>query len=356
MDTQPFYKSTLEPESAWSKFTGRRSEKNALIEINNLLAEKPLLEVTPQDIQTILKDYQLNLYTDFLNGSLRELYKKYLRYCFEDNHLDEEEITRLKHLKRLLGLSEQDVEMAHHRICQEIYERELNVALEDQRLDEKERRFLQQLQTKLQLPPKVADRLYRHKAQTIILQFVKGAVADERLSSEEEEDLRALANHLQVEPDLDEATQKQLAKYRLLWQIENGEVPTLHVPLKLQPQEQCYFLIDAGWYEDRSKSKPDSPPLRAGLQEGHYWRASGESVAPTTGDSPAGKLYLTNERLIYRSSKGEKSIRLTDVTGFQTYHDGLRIYKSRGRNTILAVNEQADVLAMLLGRVLRDLR
>ena len=361
METQPFYKSTLEPVSMWSRLTGHRSEKNAIIEINNLLSEKPVLEITSEDIQAILNNYQLNLYTDFTDGSLRELYKTYLRYCFDDNHLDEDEIKRLKHLKRLLGLSEQDVEMAHHRVCQEIYERELDAALEDLRLDEKERRFLRNLQTRLQLPPQVAHRLYQHKAQTIIIQFIKGAIADERLSPEEEHELQTLIDHLQVDLKLDEATQKQLAKYRLLWQVENGDVPTIFVPIKLQRQEHCYFLADAVWYDDRraaSKQKPAEKPLRTQLQEGDYWKPSAEPITPdATGTPPAtGKLYLTNERLLYRSGNQEKSIRLSSIVNFQAYADGMLIAKDKGKNTILSMKDQADVLAILLGRVLRDLK
>lgn len=344
----------------WSKLTGQRSEKNAIIEINNLLSEKPLLEITPEDIQVILNAYPLNLYTDFKDGSLRELYKTYLRYCFDDNHLDEDEIKRLKHLKRLLGLSEQDVEMAHHRVCQEIYERELDTALEDLRLDEKERRFLSNLQTRLQLPRQVANQLYQHKAQTIIFQFIKGAIADERLSPEEEHELQTLIDHLQVEPKLDEATQKQLAKYRLLWQVENGDIPTIFVPVKLQSQEQCYFLADAVWYDDRStaRKKPAVKSLRSQLQEGDYWKTSSELITPNaTGTQPAmGKLYLTNERLLYRTADQEKSVRLSSIVSFQAYADGLLISKDKGKNTILAMKEQADVLAILLGRVLRDLK
>ena len=359
METQPFYKSTLEPVSVWNKLTGHRSEKNAIIEINNLLSEKPVLEITSEDIQEILDIYQLNLYTDFKDGSLRELYKTYLRYCFDDNHLDEDEIQRLKHLKRLLGLSEQDVEMAHHRVCQEIYERELDAALEDNRLDAKERRFLRHLQTQLQLPRPVAHRLYKHKAQTIIIQFIKGAIADERLSPEEENELQTLCDHLQVAPQLDEITQKQLAKYRLLWQVENGDIPPIFVPIKLQREERCYFLADAVWYDDFKYPKriPEGKSLRTKLQEGTYWKPLPERIVPEVSTPPAiGKLYLTNERLIYRVAEQEKSIRLATITDFQAYSDGLCIFKDKGKNTILAMKEQADVLAILLGRVLRDLK
>ena len=358
MEIQPFYKSSLESVSLWGKLTGQRSEKNAVVEINNLLSEKSILEITPSEIQTIVNKYQLNLRNDFTDGSLRELYKAYLHYCFEDNHLDEDEIKRLKHLKRLLALSEKDVEMVHHRVSQEVYERELEVALEDHRLDEKERQFLSKLQNELQLPADVANRLYHHKAQAIIMGFIRNAIADERLSPDEEQDLKVLANHLGVEPDIDIPTQQQLAKYRLLWQLENDQIPSLHVPLELQKDEKCYFLTDAAWHDAPGQSLISQPkPLRARLAEGHYWKPLDSSILDDqiNGNRTAqGKLYLTNKRLIYRADNQEKTIPLADILNFQPYSDGVAILRSQSRHVILAIEIKADVFAMLLGRILSN--
>jgi hypothetical protein len=358
MESQPFYKSTQEPTSIWNMLTGQRSEKNAIVEINNLLAEKPLLEITPADIQTIVKRYQLNLHTDFKDGSLRELYQAYLRYCFEDNHLNEEEIERLKHLKRLLGLGEQDVDLVHHRVCQEVYERELEVALDDHRLDKKELKFLENLRTKLQLPPALAARLHQHKAQAIIFQFIKGAIADERLSPDEEAELQTLAEHLQATPTLDKSTQRKLATYRLLWQVENGDLPAIHVPLDLGKNEVCHYLTRAVWHDDpvNAKRKPEGKTLSSKLLEGTYWKATEESVLPANAVSgvPEGKLYLTSQRLLFRSDDQEKVVHLDTIINFQPYSDGILVYKNKGQNVLLALKQDAEVFSILLGRVLRD--
>ncbi|MEM9675480.1 MAG: hypothetical protein ACFB15_08460 [Cyclobacteriaceae bacterium] len=358
MESQPFYKSTLEPTSVWNKLTGKRSEKNAIVEINNLLAEKPLMEVKAEDIQTVLKPYQLNLFTDFTDGSLRELYQTYLRYCFEDNHLDEEEIGRLKHLKRLLGLKEEDVDLVHHRVCQEVYERELETALEDHRLDKKELKFLENLRTKLQLPPAVATRLHQHKAQAIIFQFIKGVIADERLSPDEEVELQALTENLQVAPTLDESTQRQLTTYRLLWQVENGELPAIHVPIALEKGEVCHYLTSSTWIEEPAnpKQKPGKKPLSSKLLEGTYWKVEEGTILPanTQTDAPTGKLYLTNQRMILRGNEQEKYVHLDSITDFQPHSDGIAIFKNKGKTLLLALRDDAEVFSILLGRVLRD--
>ena len=359
-DVKAFYRSELEPISLWDKLKGQKSEKNAVIEINNLLSEKPIMEVTAEDIQAILDKYELNLYKNFSDGSLREIYKTYLRFCFDDNHLDEEEILRLKQLKKVLGLSDKAVEIANHHICQEVYERELDAALEDHRLDEKELHFLKQLQNKLQLPQSWVNTIYQHKAQSIIIQFVKGAIADERLSPDEEQELQALTDNLGIEPQFDAATQTGLAKYRLLWQIENGEIPAIYVPIKLRSDEHCYFLSDARVFEAKKSSKEESNtvPLRVRLQEGNYWHS--EDVMPFVSQGDAwknlsdGKAYITNQRIIMRENDDEKSIKLTVIKDLKVYPNGLMLYRDKGKSLFVQTNDNTDVFTMILGRVLRD--
>ncbi|MEK6478218.1 hypothetical protein WJR50_11805 [Catalinimonas sp. 4WD22] len=358
---QAFYKSELEPVSLWGKLKGQKVEKNAVIEINNLLSEKAVMDVTAEDIQEIMDKYGLNLYKDFDDGSMRELYKKYLRFCFDDNHLDSEEITRLRHLKKLLGLTDKAVEIANHQICQEVYERELEAALEDNRLDEKELQFLKQLQNTLQLPQSWVDSIYQHKAQSIIIRFVKGAIEDKRLSPDEEQELQALIDNLDIDPQLDTATQAELAKYRLFWQIENGELPSIYVPIKLKAEEQAYFLTDVHAIEGRKseKEEPAAQSLRVKLSKSNYWHP--EYSAPFTAEEKLwksmtqGKAYITSQRIILREKENEKSVKLSVIKDFAVYPNGLMLVREKQKKMFLQTNANTDVFSMILGRVLRNL-
>ena len=359
---QPFYKSALEPVSVWSQLTGQKHRKNALIEINNLLSERPVLEITGFDIQRILDQYDLNLLRDFTDGSLRDLYKKYLRYCFEDNHLDEAEVQRLYHLKSILGLSDKAVKMANHQICREVYERALDEALEDHRLDPKELAFLRQLQQKLQLPQPLVDMLHQNKAEAIIINFIKGAVADQRLSPAEEEELQVLIDHLNVRPQWDEKTRAELTKYRLFWQIENDALPQIFVPLTLRPEEFCRFLCDSTWYEtigNQPATPPPSDRLRHKLANGTYWRNAPSGTIHLADDAwkqvESGKLYLTNQQLIFRNTNLEIMIHLDTIADFDHYQNGIFLYRKKGKSIFFAIPSSADIFAMILGRTLREM-
>ncbi len=359
---QAFYRSELESVSLWEKLKGQKNEKNAVIEINNLLSEKPLMEVNAEDIQEVMDNYELNLYTDFDDGSLRELYKKYLRFCFDDNHLDTEEIVKLKHLKKLLGLTDKAVEISNHQICQEVYERELDAALQDNRLDEKELHFLKQLQNELQLPQSWVDSIYQHKAQSIVIRFIKGAVEDKSLSPDEEAELQALINHLGIEPQLDTATQAELAKYRLFWQIENDKLPPIFVPIKLKSEEHAYFLTDASVYEAQKNEKDEpvipSRSLRVKLSKSNYWHQETPEVLTTEDESwktlTTGKAYITNQRIILREKEEEKSIKLSAIKDFTVHPNGLMLMREKQKRMFLQANGNTDVFIMILGRVLKD--
>ena len=359
---QAFYRSDLEPVSVWGKLTGQKHRKNALIEINNLLAEQPLLDISGADIQTILDRYHLNLFRDFTDGSLRELYKKYLRYCFEDNHLDDTEIQRLTHLKNILSLSDKAVRMANHQICREVYERALDDALEDQRLDPKERDFLRQLQQQLQLPQPLTDMIYQNKAEAIVINFIKGAVADRQLSPDEEAELQVLMDHLNVQPNWDEKTQAELVKYRLLWQIENDALPQIFVPLNLRSDESCRFLCDAIRYEalGAGETHPTaSDTLRRKLANGTYWRNAPSGTIHLADDAwrktESGKLYLTNRQLIFRNSDVEIMIHLDTIADFDHYRNGIFLHRRKGSSLFFAMPTSADIFAMILGRTLREM-
>ena len=361
---QPFYKSTLEPVSIWSQLTGQKNRKNALIEINNLLSERPLLDITGYDVQAIVDRYGLNLFRDFSDGSLRELYKKYLRYCFDDNHLDEAEIQRLCHLKHILGLSDKAVKMANHQICREVYERALDEALEDHRLDDKELAFLRQLQQKLQLPQPLVNMIHQNKAEAIIINFIKGSVADQQLSPQEEEELQALIDHLNVRPQWDEKTQAELAKYRLLWQIENDALPHLFVPLTLRPQETCRFLCDAAWFEPTGVHKPEPAPtsdttLQHKLANGTYWRNTQPGTIHLADDVwkqvESGKLYLTNQQLIFRNVNLEIMMHLETIADFDHYQNGIFLHRKKGKPIFFEIPNSVDIFAMILGRTLREM-
>lgn len=203
----------------------------------------------------------------------------------------------------------------------------------------------------------------QNKAEAIIIDFIKGAIADRQLSPSEEEELRVLVDQLNVHPQWDEKTWTELMKYRLFWQIENEALPRIFVPLKLRPNEACHFLYDAGWYDTTEPAKqfPQGVPdaLRNKLADGAYWRNAHPGTIHLASDAwrktESGKLYVTNQRLIFRNTELEMIIHLDAVADFDHYQNGILLHRKKGGPIFFEMQNSADIFTMILGRALREM-
>lgn len=115
----------LKKPSVFQKVLKRSPKENAIIEINNLLAqnEDKLEELQLEDIANITKKYKLNLGKKFKSFRL-ELFQQYVDYCLEDKRLDEDEIRSFEHLKNLLFLSDSEIKQIITRKSEQIFQKE----------------------------------------------------------------------------------------------------------------------------------------------------------------------------------------------------------------------------------------
>jgi envelope transporter Tic110/Armadillo-like protein len=351
----------LKKPSFIQKILGGRPKENGINEINNLLAEKNLKSVTIEDIQTIANNYKINLNKKF-RPHVKELYGQYLTHCLDDKHLSEQEIDDLKHLKELLGLNDKEIEEIHNQIAGKIYKTEVDKAVGDGRLDDQEVKFLEKLQKDLKLPEEITSDIYNESAHSLLEKFITDALSDERLSPDEETELTAICKSLNVKMETDEKTQAVLDKYKLYWQIENGDIPAIDVQINFQKSEQCYFHTHCDWLEQRRVTKRinyGGPTMRIKIAKGVYWRAGSLAVQPVSEDVwttiDSGDLYMTNKRLVFMGTKGNKTIRLSKILDFTAYYNGIDIQKETGKSPFLAFEINTDIFSMILGRAISEL-
>jgi hypothetical protein len=129
----------------------------------------------------------------------------------------------------------------------------------------------------------------------------------------------------------------------------------------LRPDETCYFLCDAVHHTARgvaSASRPSQGGLRRKLADGTYWRNASVGTIHLADDAwqatEPGKLYLTNQRLIFRNSELEMVVYLDSIADFDHYRNGIFLHRHKGEPIFLATPTGADVAAMILGRTLRE--
>lgn len=357
---QVFTRKSLKPQSFFQKIFRRQPPENAVTEINNLLASKPLLDVRLTEVSNILAKYKPNVLRLFAHD-IMQLYERYLQHCLTDKALSDKDLEALNHLKRLLSLNDKAVKDIHLKVAKQIYKESVEEAVADRNLTAEEREFLRKLQTELTLPEEIATELQREVKQTMLTRFLLEAVADGQLSPDEDAEFEALCKNLGAVPDIEPHTQRQLERFRLYWRIENADLPIVDVGIKLYKSEVCYFTCSALWNEFRTVTRRINyagVSTRIRIAKGVYYRVG--TIAPQRITSEElklidrGTIYLTNKRVIFMGIQKNFTLRLERLLAFSPYSDGIELEKDSGRNPILQLGDNTELFCRILSRVLHD--
>jgi len=139
----------------------RRRGSITLEGVEDLLAQAACVrDVTAQMIAELCEERRVDLANRQLRGR-KQLYLRYLRHCFEDKELSEEERADLAHLRSLLHLSPADLAAVHDEVAIEVYGEAVSEVLEDFQLDRDEAEFLCDLRDQLGLTEERAERIYQ---------------------------------------------------------------------------------------------------------------------------------------------------------------------------------------------------
>lgn len=339
---------------------GQQVKENVILEINNLLAEKEFNTIQVDDIQAIAAKYGVNLALDY-DTEVRDFYKAYLQTCLEDKFISDSELEDLKHLKYILGINDKHIDEIHHDLAGKIYKSEVQKIIKDGELDEEERNFIEKLQNDLKLATDVAAKIYQKSGQELIQSFMSAALEDSQLTPEEERELYAIAKNLNAEV-IDHATQADLDKYKLFWQIENETMPELTVEIGLPRNEKCYFEVHAVWMEsDKAPKISNHTNLHLKIAKGDYWRVHQNANKNLQAEGwqaiDSGILYLTNKRILFKiENKGDKIILLNRIVDFSVFNNGIEFEKEENKVMFLQFEKSADILAMLLGKAIAQLK
>lgn len=323
----PLYK-----QSFFQKILRQFPEENSVIEINNLLAQKPVKNITLDEIAEIRNRYDINIYSDF-KKNIFEFYAVYLNDCLRNRNISNDDANELKHLKTLLQLADDDASTIHDKLAGVIYQERLQDAIEDGRLDDAEKESLEKLQRQLKLSENIAKKISGDTKSKFLNNYLNDIISNQRLSPEDEKEFQAIAKSLMVDITIDKEREATLEKFKLYWAIENKDLPSIEVDINLQKSESCYFTAFVEWHEKRVVP-------RAGYEE---WRLLDQ-----------GQLYLTNKRIIFSGSKKTNNVRLDKILSFTSYSDGLEIKKDVGRNPLIRLRANIDIFNILLSRLLRE--
>lgn len=345
-NTSIYRPAILAKTSRLQRLLHQQPQQNAVIEVNNLLAEKPILSIGKGDITAIEQRYALTLHTEFpLN--MEEFYAVYLNYCLNekpnekpngkhnDNHLTTADQQALQHLRSILSLDPKSIANLHTRIGGAAYQQAFVAAISGGRLTPEAAAALADLAAALQLPTQLTEKISSQIRQSYMQQYLRKLLDKQRVSPDEEKELAAISENFQL-PLPDDKTQKRLQLYRRYWDLQHLPLPPIIPDISLPKTEECYFMAGAiGWFELRSV---------------RYKSISTDEM--TKIDS--GSIYLTSKRIIFNGAGKNNNIALEKIQWAKLNSNGVEINKGTAKNPEFRFADRADIFYMMLDRLLRE--
>jgi hypothetical protein len=331
------------------------------VEIQNLLAARPLPEVTRAEVDAILTRHRVNL-TRRREVMLR-LWRQALRQFLRDDSLSDNEVEYLSKLRHLFALTDRDVERAHLALAEPRYAEAFSEAVADEKLTPEELARLEKLAGTLRLPERARRKAQEVPIQEIVERVLARVIADRRLSPGEEQALRDLQKNLGL-PELrfGPATQAALDKYALLWRIENGELPFIAgaAPAPLQEGELCHLACRSFWHELRNYTvrpeRPGTTTASVKVPRGLTYRVDGAAPKRVAREGLApvdwGSLYVTSRRLVFIGQKTRETTRFNELLGIEVFADAIVLEKTSGRRPHLFLEGDVEVIAAVLTEVM----
>ena len=334
-------------------------DENAFVDLNNLFASKPVLEITPEEVAEIITKYNVDI-TRYFPEQVKNLFFTYFQHCIQDRSFGEEEQAALRHIKRLLQLTDADIAETQRKLEESQLILEWKKAVADGRLTKDEEDALDKLAASFTLPKELVKEISALTRELHYRETLKTTMDDCRLTAEEEAELKAISESLSVTPQFDQATQSTLDRFRLYYQIENGMLPEYSVDINLLKGEVCHFGCAANWHEYRSVTRRinySGPAISVKIMRGVYYRAGSMSVQPVLSQElqliGSGMLYLTNKRVIFVGDNKATTIRYNKIVTMNPYSNGVEIIKDAGKSpTITVANENAEMMNLVLAQLL----
>ncbi len=355
-----YVRKTLKNQNFFQRLCRKLPAENGLIEIHNLFAENQtcITSISVEQVDQIAQKYKFNIAKKFKKERI-ELFESYLDYCLLDKKIDVDNLVVLNHIRDILQLDRKDTEDLMQQKAQCCFEAEVSKLLSGGVCTDETKTVLEGIADDLQLSEKVAQETFATVAQESMQRYLAPIIEAERLSPGQEIELYAFAKSLGGV--IDGNLQSKLNRYKQYWHIEHGDLPTLIPDINLQKSENLYFTTRIDWLEYRKVSKGVNyagPTARIKIAKGLYFRAGSLRTQPISADElkviDSGQLYLTDKRLIFVGTKGNKTIKINKILTINPYNNGVDIQKDTGKSPFLQFDTDVDIFSMTLVRLMND--
>jgi hypothetical protein len=360
---KPFIANSLVEPKGIDKLLKRIPTENFLIEVNNLLANNSLDEISAGQIQQLADKYKLKDASLTFKSELVRMLNAFLTQHLGASGDKYSDINSAKKLQSLLGLSDYDFQKAYLPHAMGIFREQVSNTLyrAKKRGDEEDTQF-EQLKEQLGLTERDSNAVIGEVVNAIVQKSFDNMISDRQYSPDEKEEFEKLCQQYGANAGFDDATEKLLEKYEKFWQIENSDLPVYETDIFLQKDEVCHYIGLAKLFELRTKTegyKYRGPAVRLRITKSLYYRTGDIKTTRETKDVitliDSGDLYVTNKRILFNGGKGNKVIKYSQIIDLTPYTDGVKIVRDTGKEINFQLSEQdGEVLTATITRLIGD--
>lgn len=355
---KPFVNRELTPRSFMQRLFGQHPTENALIEVNNLLATRPVGQISSNDIITIERRYRLSLKSEF-GLNLEEFYAVYFNAQLRHHILDDAAEKDLAHLEQILQLSMSTTVTLRQMVGEDIFRTAYKEAVGNGQLSEQALSRLSQLASYSKLPDEVVEQISEDTRSNFFDCYTHSLASDLRLSIVAVSRLQQVKNDLGISLAPDSNIQQRLERMHWYWQLEHEALKVMETQPALQKSEQCYLKVSVCWFEpmtgrhygvNYSSFQKAGEAVRYDLQQK---AEPGNAYSLQLIDK--GIVYLTNKRIYFEGNDKNKIITYDKILKILPFNNGIQVNKPTGKDPFLYCNEKVDVLFIILRRLLNEM-
>lgn len=360
---KPYTEKQLVQPTGFSKLLNRSPAQNYIVELNNILATHSLDEITADQIVDISKKHNLEKPYNKFKQEIQELFSSFIDANLGDQNSQYNDFLSAKKMQRILGVPDQDFEKIYFTKANAIFETfVIDLLTKTNRYQDEEDDQFKHLQNKLNVTKKIYEDVINKTREAIVQRKFASISSNARISPEEMALFNSLCKDLGVNVEFDKETLKMIKKYETLWQIEEGDIPTVDVDIFLQKNEKCFFRAPVELYETRTVKTGvgySGPTFRVKLVKGLYYRAGSLKTNRASKDVMTlidkGEIYITNKRILFAGEKSNKIIHYNKIVDLTPYTDGIEIMRDAGKPQTYVLGEgDGELLTALIARNIHD--
>lgn len=350
----------LPKKGFFQKFSSESKSNTALVELNNLFAQKDIDQIKRSEINVIENKYSLSFSKNNINDILQMLRKAILHYL-NDDEISSDNYKKLSLFKELLNIDNEKYNNTLNEMTGDKFRKFVLELLNCGEFEKAQFSSLKNVCDSLKLSQNKSTEIYTQCINTFVNEYLISILSDQRFSPEEKNQLEEIQRRLDIKFNLGEDVEKLLKKFENNWKIENSDIPIIDTDISLEKNEECYFKSKVSYFEKRTITKSinvSGPSISFKVAKGIRFKSSNLSVNKITKDEitllGTGLMYLTNKRIIFLGSDKNHSIKIREILSFVPYSDGVEIVKDSGRNKFYKVEGDVNILSIILSRLINQ--